>query len=365
MAGIYLHVPFCSAKCAYCDFYSVANHSMMSGYAAAVEKEWNARRGELGDKKITTVYFGGGTPSLLSPELIRRFAQLFGAGYVEEFTIEVNPEHVDAASAAAWKEAGVNRVSMGVQSLVDTELKRVGRRHSSADALHAIETLQSAGIENISADLIYGLPNQTLATWQQSLDGLLGTGIRHLSAYCLSYEPGTRLYMQRQRGEVMEASEDMVVAMYEMLCKSAGLACMEHYEISNFAARGFRSRHNSSYWTGEPYLGLGPGAHSLGADGIRRFVSPDVRHYVANPTECLCEDEESETDRINDRIMVALRTSEGLDISDFESSVQKEVLKSARPWIDCGALLHEGSVLRVDECNWLKSDAIIRDLFQE
>lgn len=363
MAGIYVHVPFCNAKCSYCDFYSIANHGLLPLFTDAVRSEWQERRHELGDHVVETVYFGGGTPSVLPPADIATIASLFPLDAVKEFTIEVNPEGVTPQTASAWRAAGVNRVSIGVQSLVDAELVRVGRRHTASRALEAIATLHAAGINNVSGDLIYGLPGQTASSWRKSLEGLLGADITHLSAYCLGYEPGTRLYMQREREEVTEATDDLIAEMYGILCDTMASAGFGHYEISNFALPGLRSRHNSSYWSGNPYLGLGPGAHSLGADGMRRFVASDVRRYIADPSACLEEDPESDTDRVNDRIMVSLRTAAGLDLGAFTADVRKAIEEGAATWLRSGVLQRRGDALVVPEESWLLCDAVIRDMF--
>lgn len=364
MAGIYVHVPFCHAKCAYCDFYSLANTRFMRAYTAAVIAEWNSRKGEIGGESVRTLYFGGGTPSILPPEDFQRIASLFPAENLEEFTIEVNPEDVNPDRVLAWKAVGVNRVSMGVQSLVDEELKFVGRRHSSVEALEAIDCLRAGGICNISCDLIYGLPMQTLDSWALSLDTLLDKNIQHLSAYCLSYEPGTRLTMKRDRGEIMEADEELIADMYGMLCEKAAQKDFRHYEISNFALPGFHSRHNSSYWDSTPYLGLGPGAHSLGADGVRRYVPSDIKAYVAHPEEAAVVDEEDEIDRFNDLILISLRTARGLHVDAVPSEYYSGFMASAKTHMADGRLVVAGGYMRIPEELWLISDMVIRDLFQ-
>lgn len=363
MAGIYVHVPFCHAKCAYCDFYSVADTWRRDLFVDCVGREYEARKHELGGEPVRTVYFGGGTPSILSGEAVRRLASYFPLGDVEEFTIEVNPEDVTPAAVDAWRAAGVNRVSMGVQSLVDDELRTVRRRHSAADALEAIDILRRSGIENLSVDLIYGLPGQTAASFQYSLDTLIGKGIEHLSAYNLSYEPGTLLSRMLAEGRISEASEDTVAEMYRRLCDSASGAGFEHYEISNFGLPGFRSRHNSSYWDGTPYLGLGPGAHSLDYAGTRRYVPSNLREYLAGAQAVV--DEESETDKLNDRIFTALRTSRGLDVSALPKAQAEAVQASARPFIAAGSLVEKDGRLIIPEDKWLISNYIISELLLE
>lgn len=362
MPGIYIHVPFCTAKCAYCDFYSVARPDMAQAYVEAVSREYAARAGELGGEKVRTIYLGGGTPSLLSPELFGRLTSPFDRSAVEEFTIEVNPDDIDGRRVDAWLAAGVNRVSIGIQSLQDKELAAVGRRHNAAQAIEAIALLHAKGITNISGDLIYGLPGQTLDSFADSLRRLIDTGITHLSAYCLSYEEGTRLWRKLQQGLVTPADDELIEAMYSALCRMAKASGFEHYEISNFALPGYRSRHNSAYWRDVPYLGLGPGAHSLDSQGIRRYVPADIRAYIAKPEEAATIDPEDSTDRANDRIMTSLRTAEGLTLADFTDAQQRQISKAAKPHIATGRLHATPAGYAIPEESFLLSDAIIRDL---
>ena len=362
MAGIYIHVPFCTVKCAYCDFYSVARPDMADAYVDAVGKEYRARRHETGDAPINTLYIGGGTPSLLSPAQFAKLISYFDLGSVKEFTIEANPDDIDDAHVETWADCGVNRVSIGVQSLVDAELQAVGRRHNAGQAIEAIAKIQSHRIDNISGDLIYGLPGQTPDSFSYSLDTLLSTGIKHLSAYCLSYEEGTRLWRWLQQGRVAPTDDDIIAVMYDMLCQRARTAGFEHYEISNFALPGYRSRHNSSYWHGVPYLGLGPGAHSCDIHGTRRYVPSDIRAYITAPETAAIVDEESDTDRANDRNMTSLRTAEGLDLSQFTPAQQQELKALAAPHVASQRLVVTGRGFAIPEMSFMLSDAVIRDL---
>lgn len=362
MAGIYIHVPFCRAKCAYCDFYSIARIDLADRYVDAVCREFEARRAELGREEISTIYFGGGTPSSLSAEQLHRISSALPLGNVAEHTIEVNPEDVDERSVEAWIGSGVNRVSMGVQSLVDSELRTARRRHDASAANSAIRTLKKAGISNISCDLIYGLPLQTVDSWKYSVDTLLAEDIPHLSAYCLSIEPRTLFGSLLRKGEINEASEETIVQMYEHLCHSS-LACgMEHYEISNFAMPGMRSRHNSSYWNSTPYLGLGPGAHSLDKDGTRRYVPSDIKSYIDNPEHAAQIDEETPRERVNDIIFTRLRTSDGLEMDSVSEIFRPEVELNVRLALRKGLLHQRGTAFCIPSEKLLTSDAIIRDI---
>ncbi|MDE6497153.1 MAG: radical SAM family heme chaperone HemW [Muribaculaceae bacterium] len=360
MAGIYVHIPFCHAKCAYCDFFSTPRMDLAEAVTDGIVGEFRARQGELQGRKADTVYFGGGTPSCLPLPLLQRITDALPLEDASEITIEVNPEDVSTESAALWRRLGFNRVSMGVQSLVDDELKAVGRRHSARKALSAVSVLRGAGFENISCDLIYGLPGQSLISWECSLRRLLEENIEHLSAYSLSYEPGTRLTAMLSAGKIQAIEDDLVADMYGYLCETARMYGFEHYEISNFAKPGFRSRHNSSYWTNTPYLGLGPGAHSMDATGTRRAAPPSVKKWLEFGAQI---EPETAIDRINDTIITGLRTSEGLSL-DFmtDKRLRDCVLRQASDHIARGGIIETHGRLIIPEHKWLVSDAIMRDL---
>ncbi|MCH5220938.1 MAG: radical SAM family heme chaperone HemW [Muribaculaceae bacterium] len=365
MAGLYVHIPYCHSKCAYCDFYSVANTLSISQFLPAITNEWHKRCSEIDKNDIKTIYFGGGTPSILSPSQFELIASVFPKDKLEEFTIEVNPEDVSADAVRIWRRSGVNRVSMGVQSLVDSELRFIGRRHDATKALDAISILKDGGISNISCDLIYGLPLQTCQSWQYSLEKLLEQNIQHLSAYCLSYEEGTRLYRMLAKGKIAECDDNLISEMYGVLCKVAKAHLMEHYEISNFAMPGMYSRHNSAYWNSTPYLGLGPGAHSMDSNGFRRYVPADVKAYINSLGLTVVEDMEDEIDKLNDIILTGLRTAIGVDLSKFTEAQKERIIILADSYLRKGMVVCDGSTMKITEESWLLSDAIIRDLFFE
>lgn len=362
MAGIYVHIPFCHAKCAYCDFFSTPRTALAPDTVRGIIREYASRLHELGGEHIDTVYLGGGTPSCLPRDLLEQLCSALPLHGAVERTIEVNPEDVSPASAVFWHRLGFNRVSMGVQSLVDSELAAVGRRHSAAEALEAIRVLRSAGFANISCDLIYGLPGQTLDSWRHSLRTLLSTGIEHLSAYSLSYEPGTRLSAMLAAGKIAETDEDIVASMYEELCSAAAARGFMHYEISNFARPGMHSRHNSSYWHAVPYLGLGPGAHSCDARGVRRASPCNISQWLQLGAQV---EEETATDRLNDIIITGLRTAEGLDLQAIGRSEADGLLRRAARHLRFGRLIREQGHLRIPESAWLISDGIMRDLLED
>jgi len=333
----------------------------MGRYVDALLVELAARCREV-PAPFSTIYIGGGTPSVLPVVELQRLIRgaVRDLSAVEEFTVEANPEDITPAWCEAIMAAGVSRVSLGVQSFVDAELEAVGRRHSAADALRAVATLREAGMAEISIDLIYGLPRQTMESWSHSLDVAMSAGVPHLSAYTLTYEPGTRLYARRQAGKVMEAADETIEAMYGLLVDRMRSAGFRHYEISNFAMPGHHARHNSSYWTSIPYLGIGAAAHSF--DGrCRRWNPRSLKDYMANPASAF-EIEEPDCNTIyNDAVMTALRTSRGISTEIFDSAELRLIERYA------GRGMMEYTPdgrCRIVEKYWLVSDSIISDLFR-
>lgn len=362
-----MHVPFCHGKCAYCDFYSMPDRGgeLRRRYVEAAVREREMRSGV--DSRFSTIYIGGGTPSILSGDELRRLVDGAVDG-VEEFTVEANPEDVTDAKVAEWVSIGVNRVSMGVQSLNDDELRIVGRRHSAGQAVEAFHALRRGGIANISLDLIYGLPGQDLASWERSLGGVIDLGPEHLSAYSLTYEPRTRLTAMLAKGQVSEVDEEVAAQMYDMLTAAAAKAGYEHYEISNFGKPGYHSRHNSAYWDGTPYLGIGPGAHSYDGHGQRYANPANLRAYLeAIESGRLAGEIEDETegDRFNDMVITALRTSRGLRLDDMPEHRRAALMRDAAPYLNSGALIEVGGRLVIPEAKWLVADAVMRDLLQD
>lgn len=363
--GIYIHIPFCHSKCIYCDFYSVARRDSVDAVVQGIVTEFDARAGELGDDAPGTIYLGGGTPSSLPPQAIAEIAAALPTDSVTEFTIEVNPEDVTRPAAEAWAAAGVNRVSMGVQSLDDSLLRWMRRRHTAADALHAIDTLRTAGIENVSCDLIYGLPRLDRPTWTDTLTRLLSAGIDHLSAYCLTYHSGTALTRRFERGLDPTPDDDCIADQFAILRQLTADAGFEHYEISNFGRPGRHSAHNSLYW--HPlgrWLGLGPAAHSF--DGHTRRIDPaDIRLWLSRlPYPCDIEDE-TELDRLNDTIVSALRTARGLDLSCLDPATARSLISDARPHLESGHMILNDSHLAIKAEHWLISDRFIRDMIRD
>ena len=314
MAGIYIHIPFCKTRCAYCDFYSTTQTSLRERYIQALCRELELRNGYLQGHPVHTVYFGGGTPSQLRPtDLERIFGPLYkvyGLEQCTEITLEANPDDLTDDYVAALARLPFNRVSMGIQTFHDPTLRLLNRRHTAAQAVAAVNRLRRAGIRNISIDLIYGLPGETQERWEADLRQALSLDVEHISAYLLTYEEGTPLYRMKQQGQVQEADEDSCLCFFTTLMDTLAANGYEHYEISNFCKPGFHSRHNSSYWQGTPYLGCGPSAHSYNGQ-TRSWNTPSIDRYLAGIDS---GQPASDTERLslhtryNEYIMTRLRT---------------------------------------------------------
>ncbi|MCR4432458.1 MAG: radical SAM family heme chaperone HemW [Caldiserica bacterium] len=286
--SVYVHIPFCLRKCAYCDFPSfTAPETLVEEYLKALKIEIEIYRPFLSERKIETVYFGGGTPSLLKPEKLLSLLDLILSGKPGddlEVTLEANPGTVNLRELKALKEGGFNRISIGAQSFQDSELALLGRIHNSAQAREAFEAARKSGFENINLDLIFGLPGQSLGDFLYSLNQAVSLAPEHLSLYCLSIEKGTPLFLKVKSGELHSLGDDLVASMYHSACRILAGNRYEHYEISNFAQPGYRSRHNMVYWTYGDYLGFGLKAVSF-HDGIRRGNLGKVDQYIASLKE--------------------------------------------------------------------------------
>lgn len=387
MAGLYIHIPFCRNKCAYCDFFSLPlgksprNASALAReYCDAILREFDMRASEV-EAPFLTVYVGGGTPTAMPPDILLEFIaalgqkvashnSLYGAEPIGEFTIEANPEDIAKESIDAMMSAGINRVSIGIQSFDSVQLDSIGRIHDARRSLSALQALAASGI-NYSADLIYGLPGQSVNSWSRQLQRLLEYRPPHFSAYLLSYEPGTKLYARRQLGRVTEADEETASAMYGVLVDASSKCGYNHYEISNFALPGKEARHNSSYWDLTPYLGLGCSAHSF--DGNIRSLNPsNLKAYVASltanpPRIPAIAEHESHVNKINDYIITSLRTAAGLSLPVIESRWgcgARHLLENNMVQFKKNGRIAENHLgnLIIPEKHWLTADAILREV---
>jgi len=357
MAGIYIHIPFCKQRCTYCDFYTEVAPQFIPVLIDSIIRELNIRKDYLGNSQVSTIYFGGGTPSILSNEqfllIFDAIYKLFTVAENAEITFEANPDDLTPEFLASLHELPFNRISIGIQSFDDKDLKRINRRHTSEQAEEAVKNAQKAGFGNISIDLIYGLPFQTLEAWGDQLDMALSLQIQHISAYGLTYEEGTVLWKQRENGKI-EVVDDLVMnEMYLLLLDKIKIKGFEAYEISNFALPGYQSRHNSAYWKQEPYLGIGPSAHSYDVVS-RQWNIASITDYIKaiNSNSVFYEREElSLNDRYNDFVMVSLRTSEGLDVKimekDFGHELAEYCLQNIKTFIDSEQVYYSDGKLRL------------------
>ena len=372
MAGIYIHIPFCKKRCIYCDFFSTTDNHLVDKYIDCLCKEFSSRIFEIEASKFTTIYIGGGTPSQLSIPQLTRLVNFvknnIDFSKIEEFTIEVNPDDVNLEYMQACRSMGINRVSMGIQSFVDAELEAINRRHNSLQALTAVKTIKNAGFSNISIDLIYGLPLQTIDSWLYSLKTAISLDVPHISSYNLSYEEGTLLYKKRLSGEIQECSDENCIKMYEILVDELTTVGYEHYEISNYAKPSCYSHHNSNYWNLTPYLGLGASAHSF--DGkVRRYNPSSLIQYTNMINDRgVAYDEETETlwERYNEYVMINLRTMWGVNLNKvkelFGSEFQNHIIKYSRTFINNGELKESDNTITLTEKGIMLSDYIIREL---
>ena len=367
MTGLYIHIPFCKSRCIYCGFYSTTLSEHRQQYVDALCREMAMRPSA---DAISTVYLGGGTPSQLS---IAQLQQLFTHLYYiykvtddAEITMECNPDDVTETFVAALQQLPVNRISMGAQTFDDERLRFLRRRHTARQAAEAVGRLRQAGIGNISIDLMYGFPGETADDWQHDIDAALALDVEHLSAYCLMIEDGTALYELKYKGQIIENSEELERQMYYMLKDRLAAAGYEHYELSNFARHGHRSRHNSSYWTDVPYIGLGAAAHSY--DGQRRrWNVSHLQQYIdsiGNGQQVYEEEMLDDDTRYNDKVMLSLRTAEGIDLSTLSKLHRRYLLPLSRKYLDNGLMVQENGRLRLGREGLFVSDMIISDLMK-
>ena len=385
MAGIYIHIPFCRSRCIYCGFYSTTALELRQRYVDALCREMELRLEERAlHFPLSTIYLGGGTPSQLSFDQLNQLFIYINKVYdlvsPSEITIEVNPDDVTGEFAAALKQLPINRVSMGIQTFDNQRLRFLSRRHTAQQAINAVERLRAAGISNLSIDLMYGFPDETLADWEADIESALALNVEHISAYCLMIEEGTPLhkmftvdslqytddYSSEQHNENCPqcVDEETERQMYYTLIDRLTAAGYGHYEISNFARPGFRSRHNSNYWNGTPYIGLGAAAHSYDVRS-RSWNVADINAYIEGIEQGERRYEEELLDydtRYNDTITVGLRTCEGISLGTLSKKHKDYCIKNARRYLDDGLLEIVDQHLRLTRSGLFVSDMVMSDL---
>ena len=379
MAGLYIHIPFCTQKCIYCDFMSGTNLSLRGQFVDALIAEMDCYLDFFDNDPLRTIYFGGGTPSLLSVKelerIYRAIAERWDVSGVEEFTMECNPDDLTERYLSDLRNLPINRLSIGVQSFVDEELRWLNRRHTAVEAMEAVKRTKRAGFENITIDLMFALPVQTLESLRYSIDRALELGVQHISAYSLMFEPDSKITKLMELNRLVPLDEDVAADMFDLLSMCLTEAGYEQYEISNYAKVGFESRHNSGYWHGMRYLGLGPSAHSF--DGEKRWSNVghtikynallhetrDMRHETRDTirsVEVLGVDE-----RFNELVFTALRTKVGVDLVELRSRFGDRrcdgLLRQAQKYVDSGRMrVVDGRLCLTREGIYI-SDSIISD----
>jgi oxygen-independent coproporphyrinogen-3 oxidase len=330
MAGLYIHIPFCRKLCHYCDFYHIVSTGNADAFYSALMQEASLRKDYANNEPISTIYIGGGTPSVFPVKnidaIMVHLRHLFSIEENAEVTIEMNPDDVTPEYLEGLKKTGINRVSLGIQSWRDSDLKLLNRRHNSAGAAYALSEALRSGFENVTIDLIYGIPGMSLSDWESNLDISFSYNITHLSAYHLTFEPGTVFGRMLDKNLISEIEEEESASQFNMLIEKAATAGFIHYEISNFGREGYFSRHNSNYWKQVPYIGLGPSAHSFNGYSRQWNVS-DLKAYIklVNEGDSFYEREELDNRTFfNEYIMTSLRTMWGIDLEYLEKVFEKE-----------------------------------------
>lgn len=364
MAGIYIHIPFCRQACHYCNFHFATSLHYKNDLVAALLKEVVLQKDYLGNEPVETIYFGGGTPSLLDTEelesLLKEIKTVFPVINKAEITLEANPDDISEKKLLAWKQAGVNRLSIGIQSFFDEDLTWMNRAHNAEQAINNL-ALAKKLFDNITVDLIYGTPQLTNEKWKQNVDTIISLNIPHVSCYALTVEPKTPLDKMIQQHRSENVNPDKQSEQFLLLMGWLAEAGYEHYEISNFAKPGWQSRHNSSYWQGKKYLGLGPSAHSFNEKERQWNIANNTAYIKSvNTGKIPFEKEElTPTQRLNEYIMTSLRTAEGLKLS----VAGNELLQKSKKFITSGLMkLHSDSLVLTREGKLL-ADGIAAELF--
>lgn len=369
MAGLYFHIPFCKRICAYCDFYKSADLRRMDDVLAAMHDELERQCGYLGGEPVRTRYFGGGTPSLCTPqqigELLEHAAGLFDCTAVEETTLEANPDDLDQQYLDALRRWGVDRLSIGVQSFDDACLRAMNRRHTAAQAVEAVRAARRAGFDNIAVDVMFGVPGFGGDALRRSLDAVLELEAEHVSAYHLTIEPNTAFGRRAAQGKFAPVDERISEEEFMIVHRTLTAAGYEHYEVSNYALPGRRARHNAAYWQGVKYLGIGPAAHSYNGRE-RHWNAASVDRYLAGEAPG-CETL-TDRDRFNEYVMTRLRTAEGIDLGEagrlFGVRRLERLEEEAGRMVRTGALIAADARIAVPPERFLLSDAVIGALFE-
>jgi len=371
LAGIYIHIPFCRKRCHYCDFFKSTDLSQKVRLLEGLMKELKSRASEFSSEEINTIYFGGGTPSVLLIDELKELLTIIHQNYAvapeAEITLEANPDDLSQAILSALRQIGFNRLSMGIQSFAESDLKLMNRRHGVLQAVQSVKWAKKAGFSNLSIDLIYGLPNQTLEEWERNVRIAVELDVQHVSAYNLTYHEGTVFYDQLKKGILKELPDELSLEQFHLLVKILREAGFEHYEISNFCKPGYYSMHNSSYWKNQKYLGIGPSAHSFDIETRRWNVSSIAKYLDVLENNLPYWESEilSEQDRYNDFIITGLRTNWGISEQIIQSTFAPRYFthfeKCREKYIESGQVEYNLGKVRISEEGLFISDKIMAD----
>ena len=371
--GLYIHIPLCRSKCVYCDFYSTASMSKKDSLLECMKEEIVSRSSHWSGSEVATIYIGGGTPSLLEGEEVQEILDTIrkhmNVSTTAEITIEANPDDISPHKTRQWIASGINRVSIGVQSFCDDTLGLIGRRHTGEKARESIAILRECGIENISLDIIYGIPGRSDEVLLDDICTAVATGVKHISAYALTREEGTIMDKMIKRGTFPPLDDEMMERQYHIVCAALEKEGFSHYEVSNFAKEGYRSRHNSAYWKRVPYIGIGPAAHSF-CGSSRRWNVSNVASYIKGIKENTVYWEEEELvdrDVHNEIVMTSLRCVEGIDLGQirdrFGDKYAERIKKLSVRYIEEGLLTEDNDRIKLTRRGVFLSDGIEADFF--
>ena len=372
MAGIYIHIPFCAKRCLYCDFFSSTDMQFKTPYIQAIIREMELRKDYIDNEPIETIYFGGGTPSQLGEKdfekIFDAINRIFDTSQCQEITLEANPDDMTPEYAASLQKLPFNRISMGVQSFQEKDLRFLNRRHNREQAIRAVALCKEHGISNINIDLIYGLPGQTLDEWSLNLEEAILLDVPHISAYHLIYEERTALYKLLKEGGITPVDEELSVSLFSTLINRLTKAGYLHYEISNFARPGYISQHNSSYWLGKKYIGIGAAAHSYNGSNRLWSVSslPLYLKGITTETPAVEIEELDENTQYNDFIITRLRTMWGIQLQKIKELFGEEkwnyLKQQAEPYLQQDLLNLQNETLKLSKKGIFISDGIMSDL---
>ncbi|MCZ4408728.1 radical SAM family heme chaperone HemW [Cryomorphaceae bacterium 1068] len=372
MSGIYVHIPFCKQACTYCDFHFSTSNKLVDRVVSALTREAEMRKNETADT-IRTIYFGGGTPGILTITQLEKVLCAIHRNYHidpdAEITLETNPDDVSKEKAKGWAHLGINRLSIGIQSFFDEHLSWMNRAHTAAEAENCVKISKQIGIDNMTIDLIYGIPNMTMDDWKENLSKAVDLGVNHISAYCLTVETDTALGHRVKKGKEKPVDEEAAAIHFEYMVDFLASKGLRQYEVSNFAKPGFESKHNSAYWAGVPYIALGPSAH--GFNGTSRYwnVANNPKYCSAIETGELPTTKEtlSRKERFNEWVMTGLRTAKGIDLKrgqqEFDVDFKKIYSIEIERLISDGSAKLEGDQLTLTKKGMFLADGIASDFF--